>query len=39
MPMDGNSGTESYPGEGKADRVEIKAGRVGLIHGPIPGLG
>lgn len=39
MPMDGKSDTESYQGEGKVNSVDIKAGRIRLTHGPIPGLG
>lgn len=39
MPMDGKSETESYQGEGKVDSVDIKAGKIRLTHGPIPGLG
>lgn len=39
MPMDGKIETESYQGEGKVNSVDIKAGRIRLTHGPIPGLG
>ena len=39
MPMDGKSDTESYQGEGRVNSVDIKAGRIRLTHGPIPGLG
>jgi len=39
MPMDGKAPTEIYQGQGMVHSVDVKAGKVGLSHGPIASLG
>jgi len=38
MPMDGKAVTESHQGKGTINRVDAKAGKINLTHGPIASL-
>jgi Cu(I)/Ag(I) efflux system protein CusF len=39
VPMDGKAPTEIYQGQGLINSVDVKAGKIGLSHGPIASLG